>query len=52
MLKLRIYDGSKFIIKGEFEKINTPSAYLQTLLTRSGVPQEELSKFTRKEIAE
>ena len=47
-----IYDGNKFIIKGEFEKVNTPSAYLQTLLTRSGVPQEELSKFTRKEIAE
>ena len=45
-----IYDGNKFIIKGEFEKVNTPSEYLQTLLTRSGVPQEELSKFTRKEM--
>ena len=44
------YDGNKFIIKGEFEKLNTPSPYLQNLLTRSGVPQEVLSNFTRKEM--
>ena len=47
-----IYDGSKFTIKGEFEKVNTPSEYLRTLLTRSGVPQDELAKFTRKEMTE
>ena len=44
------YDGSKFVIKGEFEKLNPPSPYLQTLLTRSGVPQEVLSHFTGKEM--
>jgi pilus assembly protein CpaF len=44
------YDGSKFVIKGEFEKLNPPSPYLQTLLTRSGVPQEVLAHFTGKEM--
>ena len=44
------YDGNQFVISGEFEKVNPPSSYLQNLLTRSGVPQEVLSKFTRKEL--
>ncbi len=44
------YDGNQFVISGEFEKVNPPSPYLQNLLTRSGVPQEVLSKFTRKEL--
>ena len=33
------YDGNRFVISGEFEKVDPPSSYLQNLLTRSGVPQ-------------
>lgn len=44
------YDGNRFAISGEFEKVNPPSSYLQNLLTRSGVPQEVLSEFTGKEL--
>ena len=46
------YENGKFQIQGEFEKVNSPSPYLQSLLTRSGVPQEVLSHFTRKEMTE
>lgn len=49
-IKENIYEDGKFHINGKFEKVNTPSAYLQNLLTRSGVPQEVLSHFTGKEI--
>ena len=46
------YENGKFHIKGEFEKVNSPSPYLQNLLTRSGVPQEVLSHFTGKEMTD
>ena len=39
------YVDGKFNIKGHFEKVNTPSEHLQTMLTRSGVPQEILKRF-------
>ena len=51
-IKENIYEDGKFHINGEFEKVNTPSAYLQNLLTRSGVPQEILSHFTGKEMTD
>lgn len=43
------YTDGKFSIKGHFEKVNVPSEHLQTVLTRSGVPEEILKKFTKKE---
>ena len=43
------YKDGKFSIKGEFEKVNSPSSHLQTLLTRSGVPREVLNRFLGKE---
>lgn len=43
------YIDGRFSIKGRFEKVNTPSEHLQTMLTRSGVPQEMLERFMRKE---
>ena len=46
------YENGKFHIQGEFEKVNSPSPYLQNLLTRSGVPQEVLSHFTGKEMTD
>ena len=46
------YENGKFHITGEFEKVNSPSPYLQNLLTRSGVPQEVLSHFTGKEMTD
>lgn len=51
-IKENVYEDGKFHINGEFEKVNTPSAYLQNLLTRSGVPQEILSDFTGKEMTD
>ena len=39
------YNDGKFSIKGHFEKVNAPSEHLQTMLTRSGVPQEILKRF-------
>ena len=39
------YENGKFQIQGEFEKVNSPSEYLRTLLTRSGVPLELLNRF-------
>ena len=39
------YENGKFHITGEFEKVNSPSQYLRTLLTRSGVPLELLNQF-------
>ena len=39
------YDEGKFKIKGHFEKVNPPSAHLQTMLMRSGVPLEILKRF-------
>ena len=39
------YENGKFHIQGEFEKVNSPSEYLRTLLTRSGVPLELLNQF-------
>ena len=39
------YENGKFHITGEFEKVNSPSEYLRTLLTRSGVPLELLNQF-------
>lgn len=39
------YENGKFHIQGEFEKVNAPSEYLRTLLTRSGVPLELLNQF-------
>ena len=51
-IKENIYEDGKFHINGKFEKVNTPSAYLQNLLTRSGVPQEVLSHFTGKEMTD
>ena len=39
------YENGKFHIQGEFEKVNSPSPYLQNLLTRSGVPLELLNQF-------
>lgn len=44
-IKENIYDGNKFFINGEFEKVNTPSDYIRALLTRSGVPRELLNQF-------
>lgn len=41
-------DG-KFVMEGHFEKVNKPSAHLQMLLTRSGVPQEMLMRFLGKD---
>ena len=38
-------ENGKFHITGEFEKVNSPSEYLRTLLTRSGVPLELLNQF-------
>ena len=46
------YENGKFHITGEFKKVNSPSPYLQNLLTRSGVPQEVLSHFTGKEMTD
>ena len=46
------YENGNFHIQGEFEKVNSPSPYLQNLLTRSGVPQEVLSHFTGKEMTD
>ena len=43
------YIDGRFSIKGRFEKVNTRSEHLQTMLTRSGVPQEMLERFMRKE---
>ena len=40
-----ICENGKFHITGEFEKVNSPSEYLRTLLTRSGVPLELLNQF-------
>ena len=51
-IRENIYENGKFHIQGEFEKINSPSPYLQNLLTRSGVPQEVLSHFTGKEMTD
>ena len=51
-IRENIYENGKFHIKGEFEKVNSPSPYLQNLLTRSGVPQEVLSHFTGKEMTD
>ena len=39
------YENGKCHITGEFEKVNSPSEYLRTLLTRSGVPLELLNQF-------
>ena len=39
------YENGKFHITGEFDKVNSPSEYLRTLLTRSGVPLELLNQF-------
>ena len=36
-------------VEGRFEKVNSPSAYLQTLLIRNGIPYQTLEKFIRKE---
>lgn len=44
-IRENIYENGKFHIKGEFEKVNSPSEYLRTLLTRSGVPLELLNQF-------
>ena len=51
-IRENIYENGKFHIQGEFEKVNSPSPYLQNLLTRSGVPQEVLSHFTGKEMTD
>ena len=51
-IRENIYENGKFHIQGEFEKVNSPSPYLQHLLTRSGVPQEVLSHFTGKEMTD
>ena len=51
-IRKNIYENGKFHIQGEFEKVNSPSPYLQNLLTRSGVPQEVLSHFTGKEMTD
>ena len=51
-IRENIYENGKFQIQGEFEKVNSPSPYLQNLLTRSGVPQEVLSHFTGKEMTD
>lgn len=39
----------KHVIHGHFEKMNPPSEYLKTLLTRSGVPKDVLDSFSEKE---
>lgn len=44
-IRENIYENGKFHINGEFEKVNSPSKYLRTLLTRSGVPLELLNQF-------
>lgn len=44
-IRENIYENGKFHITGEFEKVNSPSEYLRTLLTRSGVPLELLNQF-------
>lgn len=44
-IRENIYENGKFHIQGEFEKVNSPSEYLRTLLTRSGVPLELLNQF-------
>ena len=44
-IRENIYENGKFHIQGEFEKVNSPSPYLQNLLTRSGVPLELLNQF-------
>lgn len=44
-IRENIYENGKFHINGEFEKVNSPSEYLRTLLTRSGVPLELLNQF-------
>lgn len=44
-IRENIYENGKFHIQGEFEKVNAPSEYLRTLLTRSGVPLELLNQF-------
>ena len=51
-IRENIYENGKFHITGEFKKVNSPSPYLQNLLTRSGVPQEVLSHFTGKEMTD
>lgn len=51
-IRENIYENGNFHIQGEFEKVNSPSPYLQNLLTRSGVPQEVLSHFTGKEMTD
>ena len=42
-------ENGEFHTEGYFEKVNTPSLYLQTLLTRSGIPQSVLAGFIGKE---
>ena len=42
-------EDGQYSVSGYFEKVNPPSEYLQTLLTRSGVPQSVLQQFTREE---
>ena len=44
-IRENIYENGNFHIQGEFEKVNSPSPYLQNLLTRSGVPLELLNQF-------
>ena len=39
------YADGKYHIKGQFEKVNSPSEHLKTMLTRSGVPEEILKRF-------
>lgn len=44
------YDNGKYRMEGYFEQVAPPSEHLQALLTRSGVPQNTLNRFLRKDV--
>lgn len=43
-----VCEDGRFKVSGYFEKVNSPSEYLKTLLTRSGVPQTILNQFQER----
>lgn len=43
-----VCENDRIKVSGYFEKVNPPSEYLKTLLTRSGVPQTILDQFQER----
>lgn len=47
-IRSNVYQGRKYHIEGEFERVNAISESLREKLMRGGVPQELLNKFTER----